>query len=239
MTKRKEKGRALFYTRDSGGKHEMTPSEYVGWAQRRAEELGVEFNGTSEAIEAMIRDGRSVSGDLFLDFGVQGNILSRTGLDALIKTAVDDLNVSHVMIPRRNRLARPNDPLDGIKLENALRAHGVSLVFMDRLCPPLPRGKRPEITDLISAAIDYDRSAEDRRELAQKVLVCSTSARKTGLFYRRKTTLRFSALAGDGGRQTSPTTGGWRVREDARPSRPLAAGSRRGVGRDTTRSGIA
>ncbi len=180
MKKRSEKGRALFYTRDSGGKHETTPSEYVRWAQRRAEELGLRFEGTPEAIEAMIWDGRSARGDLFLDFGVQGNILSRPGLDALIKTALNDVNVSHVMIPRRNRLARPQDPIDGIALENSLRNQGMTLVFMDKVLAPRKRGARPDVTETIAATIDYDRSAEDRRELAQKVLYCQLRLAKEG-----------------------------------------------------------
>jgi hypothetical protein len=42
MTKqRSSNGRGLFYTRDSGGKSEQTPAQYVGWARRRAEELKV------------------------------------------------------------------------------------------------------------------------------------------------------------------------------------------------------
>ena len=170
MAQRAEKDRALFYTRDSGGKHETTPGEYVRWAQRQAEDIGLQFNGTPDRIEAMIRDGESVDEDIFLDYGVQGHILSRPGLDALIETAVHNRDVSHVMIPRRNRLARPDDPLDAMKIEDGLRREGVTIVFMDKTLPPISRGKRREISERIVAMVDYDRSSEDRRELAQKVL---------------------------------------------------------------------
>ena len=67
--KRSERGRALFHTRDSGGKHETTPGEYVDWARRRAKELGVRFSGTPEQIESMIAKDVSVDGDIFLDCG--------------------------------------------------------------------------------------------------------------------------------------------------------------------------
>jgi len=180
MMNRKEKGRALFYTRDSGGKHETTPGEYVGWAQRQAEQLELDFDGTPETIEAMIRNGQSAVGDLFLDFGVPGNILSRKGLDALLKTVLDDHDVSHVFTPRRNRLARPDHPMDGVKLEDALRRKGITLVFMDKTLAPMRRGKRPDIAELIVAAVDYDRSSEDRRELAQKVLYGQLRLAKMG-----------------------------------------------------------
>ena len=48
------KGRALFYTRDSGGEHDQTPAQYVGWAQRKARDLGLAFSGTSETINNMM-----------------------------------------------------------------------------------------------------------------------------------------------------------------------------------------
>jgi hypothetical protein len=105
MLKRPDKGRGLFYTRDSGGEHETTPSEYVRWAQRRASGLGVAFTGTPERIEAMIREGRSQDGDLFLDYGVKGNQLQRPGLGALFRVALTDPGVTHVLIPRRKTSA--------------------------------------------------------------------------------------------------------------------------------------
>ena len=110
----------------------MTPAQYVEWAQRKGIELNLSFDGTPEQIEAMIRDGRSVDGDLFLDYDVKGNLLSRDGLNALINEAINDPRVKAVLIPRRDRLARPDDPLDGVKLENILRSAGAAIVYMDR-----------------------------------------------------------------------------------------------------------
>src|SRR5262249_45965588 len=103
MTTRTPHGRALFYTRDSGGKHEMTPGQYVAWARQQAHQLGLSFGGTPEALQEMIRTGRHRQGDLFLDYGVSGNVLSRDGLNALLQEALTDRSVSHVLIPRRDR----------------------------------------------------------------------------------------------------------------------------------------
>jgi len=180
MFQRKSKGRALFYTRDSGGRHEMTPGEYVRWAQKKSVEQNIDFTGTAEGIEAMIRGGHSQDGDLFLDFNVCGNVLSRVGLDALIKTALEDPDVSHVLIPRRDRLARPDDPVDGVKLEDLLRKEGLTLVFMDKVCSPLPKGSRRDIAELIGTLIDYDASGKFRRELAQKMIYTQISLAKAG-----------------------------------------------------------
>ena len=168
--KRPEKGRALFYSRDSGGKHEMTPAQYVNWAIGKTVELRLRFSGTGEAIETMIRSGQSHHGDLFLDYDVSGNLLSRDGLDQLIAEVKRDLTVSHILIPRRDRLARPDNALDAIQLENSLRCEGITLVYTDRVCPPVVKGQRQDVADLIAGVIDFDRAGKDRRDLAQKIL---------------------------------------------------------------------
>jgi hypothetical protein len=170
MSQRPQAGRALFYTRDSGGKHETTPTEFVGWACRKAQELGLRFGGTAEAITAMIRDRCPRCGDLFLDYGVSGNVLTRDGLNALIQEALTDRDVSHVLIPRRDRLARPDDPVDGMRLEGDFRDQGITLVFMDRVIPPVKKGQRGDIGELIVALVYYDKSGKDRRELAEKMI---------------------------------------------------------------------
>ena len=110
--KRSPTARALFYTRDSLGRSEMTPAQYVRWAQAKAAELGVAFSGSPDQIEKMIKECLSCSGDLFLDYGVTGDKLTRPGLDAMMRMAKTDLGVSHVFIPRRDRFARPEDAIE-------------------------------------------------------------------------------------------------------------------------------
>jgi hypothetical protein len=180
MTRRSKLGRALFYHRDSHGKSEMTPAEYVGWATRRTSELGASFNGRPEQIDEMIRLGIWASGDIFLDYGVKGNLLSRDGWDALLEVALADPTVSHVLIPRRDRLARPDNPVDGLVLEGLLRGAGITLVFMDKLCPPFPKGKRRDIGELITAVVDYEKSGTFRRELAEKILYAQLALARLG-----------------------------------------------------------
>ncbi len=105
--KRPTNGRGLFLTRDSGGKHEMTPGKYVEWAASKARKLGVKFTGTTSQIDAMIRDGRCAERDLFIDFDVKGNVFSRAGLNAIKAEIRRDLTVSHIFIPNRDRLRDP------------------------------------------------------------------------------------------------------------------------------------
>jgi hypothetical protein len=179
MAKRPPIGRGLFYTRDSGGKHDNTPGQYVRWAQGEAEKLGVAFTGTPAQIEAMIRDHRPYDGSLYFDYGVSGNTLSRTALDALIQAALTDATVSHIFIPRRDRLARPDDPIDAVKMENLLRYGGLTLVFMDRIVLPLTRGRR-DVGELILAMVDYNSAGQFRHELAQKILCAQIALARAG-----------------------------------------------------------
>jgi len=122
MTKRLQLGRALFYTRDSGGRYETSHSSHVEWAQANEQKLGLRFNGTPVIIEEMIRLGQFANGDVFLDYDVSGNVLSRPGLNGILDEAKRDLTVSHVFIPRRDRLARPNDATDGVRIETSCDA---------------------------------------------------------------------------------------------------------------------
>ncbi|HET6328725.1 MAG TPA: hypothetical protein VFG04_28840 [Planctomycetaceae bacterium] len=52
--KRSTRGRGLFHTRDSGGKHEMTRAKYVEWAIDQANKYEVTFRGTPAQIKSMI-----------------------------------------------------------------------------------------------------------------------------------------------------------------------------------------
>ena len=181
LGQRPERGRGLFYHRDSGGKHEMTPSQYVLWARRRCDEEKLSFAGTPDQLEQMIRSGRSAVGDLFLDYDVQGNTLSRPGLDAMIAEARRDRSVSHVLIPRPDRLVRPDDVIDGIALETLFRRDiGVTLLFMNRVGPPLRKGEKLGIGELITSAVEYDRAGQDRRDLAQKIIDAQIALAKGG-----------------------------------------------------------
>ena len=209
MGKRPAAGRGIFYTRDSLGRHETTPAEYINWARRTAAQHGLAFDGTAEGIEALIRSGRSQDGDIFLDHGVTGNQLSRAGLDALIQTALTDPGVSHVMIPHRDRFARPDDPIDALRLEAVLRGDGLTLVFMDKVVPPLVPGQRRDLAELIADVLDYDQAGKFRRELAQKIIASQLALAKGGYSTGGRPPYAFRR---------------WLVRGDGTPVRQLVEG---------------
>jgi len=169
MTKRPERGSALFYHRDSEGNSRLVPPQYVEWGQRESVRLGVTFSGTPAAISAMIESGRAVDGDLFIDFGISGNLLRRPGLDAFRARAINDSTVTHLLVPRRDRIARPANPNDGLEIERELRTAGLTLVFMDGMTlGPTPRGADLDLGEQIVGLVDYHNSGRFRRELAEK-----------------------------------------------------------------------
>ncbi len=170
MNKRPEIGRGLFYTRDSTGHSDLSPPQYVAWARREAEKIGVTFEGTPEAITAMIKRNLSELGDVYLDFGISGNHLSRPGLDAFRRRALSDRSISHVFAPRRDRIARPDDPVDGYKIEKELRQAGLTVIFMNEVLRPSSRGDRVDVAEIITSIIAYDSSGKFRRELAEKLI---------------------------------------------------------------------
>ena len=169
IPKRPEFGRALFYSRDSGGRHETTPVEYVQWAKNQSKQLKLKFCGTPEAINRMIKAGEAVSGDLFFDV-INGGEMSRTGLDALLEIARNDPSVSHIFIPRRDRLARPGHPIEGMMLELDLRKLGLTLVYIEMTLAPILPWQRHDFGESIVSLVDFEQSSKFRIEHGEKML---------------------------------------------------------------------
>ena len=137
MTKRHELGSGLFYHRDSEGHSDLAPPQYVDWARGEASKLGVAFSGTADAMRSMIARGKSVEGDLYVDYGISGNQLKRLGFDAFRSRATSDPTVSHLFVSKRDRFARPDNPLDAMLIEYELRSAGLTIVLMGgRILPP-------------------------------------------------------------------------------------------------------
>jgi hypothetical protein len=176
----REANRAIFYHRDSGGQHEQTPGQYVNWVLRETARLKLQFDGRPEVIEEMIRTRESVRGDIFLDFVVKGNLLSRRALDAMMERIERDASISHVFMPRRDRLARPDDPTEGDKLEARIRYLGVWIHYMDKVVHPLEVGARRDLGDRITSMVDFDKAGKERRDLAGKIIPAQINLARQG-----------------------------------------------------------
>ncbi|WP_020475873.1 recombinase family protein [Zavarzinella formosa] len=174
------KGRGLFYHRDSEGHSELAAPQYVEWARKEAETLGVSFSGTAAAISDMIANGLSVRDDLYLDYGISGNHLSRPAFDALQRRLMTDPAAKYLFVRNRERLARPDNPLDAMQIETKLRKAGVTIVFMDKVMPAIAQGQRIPVADQIVSMIEYEESGKFRRNLALKLTHAKIELAETG-----------------------------------------------------------
>ena len=178
---RPDKGRGLFYTRDSAGRSEMSPGGYVNWAAAEAKRRGVTFAGTAVQIDAMIRGDRPAEGDVFLDDGVKGNRLSRPGLGALLAEIANDPTVSHVFIPLSERSVRPDEIFEGMELERRfIQVLGVDVVFQDRVLERVPAGSTQSVDPVLRSVVRHHTAGKFRSDLAVKALHAQLSLARQG-----------------------------------------------------------
>jgi len=78
--------------------------------------------------------------------------------------------------PRRNAA-----PIDAMLIEYELRSAGITLVLMNGPArPPIPRGQRIDVADLITSMLEYDSSGKFRRDLAEKLIHAKIMLAKAG-----------------------------------------------------------
>lgn len=68
--------------------------------------------------------------EVFEDEGISGSELSRPGLDALLEFVESSQDKGVVCAWKRNRLVRPDDPIDGLLLERRIREAGWRIHFI-------------------------------------------------------------------------------------------------------------
>ena len=120
-------------------------------------------------LEPAAAEGRSSFKGIRLDDGVSGADMGRPGFRALIDDAERDPTVSHVLIYRRDRLARPEDAIAMVLIEKRVRRCGVTFVFADGVAVALDRGKDGIVAD-IGMLFAYHESGDFLRKHAERVI---------------------------------------------------------------------
>lgn len=181
MTTNSNKTFGVFYSRDSGGRHQTTPPQYVKWACNTAECLGVSFKGKPTDIKHLMKSRQDYDANIFFDFEVEGDRMSRPALNALFELIeTSKQKITHVFIPDPDRLSRPNHPNEGIKLEDRFREHGVTIVYKNRIISPSKRGKRDDFGEFIGRAYEFHRSGEFLDRHAEKMVSAKSELAEKG-----------------------------------------------------------
>lgn len=178
--KSRPKDRALVYVRRSDDGQEASLGQQLDWAKAEATKLGVPFRGTLDDLKEM--QGRKLHHyqDIYLDDAVSGGDLTRPGFLKFLKDAKADPTVSHVLVFKRDRLARPQGLLEMMTLEQELIASGITLVTHDKVYTPEDL-KANEMIYLISGLMEYQEHGKFSPRLGDRIVFVQKSMAARGL----------------------------------------------------------
>ena len=139
MTARtKDEGRV--YLRRSDAKQETSLETQLTWALTEATKQGVTVEASQADLDRMLAQRMHSHRHIYLDNAITGANLERAGFQSLIRDVMSDKRVSHVLVYKRDRLGRPDDPIPMMVIEQSLTTAGVTLVFSDGVARPSQRG---------------------------------------------------------------------------------------------------
>ena len=174
------KARAAVYIRRSSESQEEAPAVQLEFAKRKAAELGLTIEGTAADVRQLIDARQNRSGDLFLDDDISGSVMDRPGLSAMLAAfRSPDCPYAALIAFRRDRLARPDDPIRGIEINRTIHAAGASLVFNDKMVPPPADADQRTASDILSY-LEYYAGNKELTANAQRTLSAQISVARRG-----------------------------------------------------------
>jgi len=165
----RDKSLGVTYLRRSGDRQETSLQKQLEWALTEAERLDVPIDASLEDLEYMLANGLYSYKSMRLDDAITGSELERKGLRSLVEDVQKDVRVSHVFVFKRNRLGRPDSPVDMMAIEVGLLRQGVTIVRSDGVAKPAPGGEL-QIAEYLGMLVDYHKSGADLRELADQMI---------------------------------------------------------------------
>ena len=163
------KSKGLLYLRRSGDRQESSLETQLRWALDEAAKHGVNVEASVEDLQHMQAQRLCRYRSIRLDDAISGSELKRPGLDALRSDVASDSSISHVFVYRRDRLGRPNDPVDMMQIEQSIRSCGVTIARSDGVAGPFS-GATSDIGELFRMLAEYQSSGDFLRQLSERVL---------------------------------------------------------------------
>jgi hypothetical protein len=164
----REKNNGLAYLRRSSDEQPNSLHTQLAWAQDAAAHEAVRLQADAGDFDRAVHNGLVSVNDLRLD-NMTGADLNRPGFRALIRDAISDATISHVFIIRRDRFARPENPLEAMVIESQLTAAGITIVYSDRILQPSPSGET-DLAESIMSLVDFHESGQFLKTHAERVL---------------------------------------------------------------------
>jgi hypothetical protein len=132
-----------------------------------------------------------------LDDGRTGADMDRPGFAALQNDALADKSISHILIYKRDRLARPQEVTDMIQIEKKLRYAGITIWLSGKVGEPLDIGQPNPAVDM-ELYFEYYESGEYLRKLAERVVVAQRNLAQGGYRTGGKPPYGFGRVLVDG-----------------------------------------
>lgn len=166
---RRPTNRGLVLLRRSGDRQETSLDKQLTWAVGSAAREGVVLDAAVADISHMQARGLHTYKGIRLDDAIPGDELERPGLSALIKDVEHDRTISHVLAFARDRMGRPQSPVDCIAIELRLLRAGVRIVYSDQVLD-LPASGQFDIGEIFKGVLEYYMSGEQPRKLAEQMI---------------------------------------------------------------------
>ncbi len=163
------KNRGVVLLRRSTAKQLESLEQQLNWALGRATELGLRIGATPHDLEKIRADRLVHRGDIYCDDAITGANMRRPGLTALLKDIERDRTISHLLVYRRDRVGRPQNPIEGMGIERAIREMGVTIVFLDQIVEPVKPGDN-DLGALLQSLLGYSESGRYLVTLAENVI---------------------------------------------------------------------
>ena len=149
--------KGLIYLRRSTDSQENSLQMQLAWAIRRASELRVNIEASPDDLQAMQSQRLHSFKSIRLDDAISGTELDRPGFSSLQKDAKNDTSISHIFVQKRDRLGRPEEPMELALIEKSIGQSGVHIVLDDKIVAPSEFGSSDLGADL-SMLVDYHAS---------------------------------------------------------------------------------
>jgi DNA invertase Pin-like site-specific DNA recombinase len=188
--------RALAYLRRSSSRQELGIHNQLEWAIAEAAKLGVSLDAEVGDLERMEREGLKQCKSIFLDDGVTGADLQREAFTAFRATALRDKSVSHLLIFKADRFARPQQAIAAVQMETELLHAGITVVFHNRSSSPRERGHQYFAED-VQLLYEYTQSGQFLPDHAERILRARATLADRGYWTGGRAPYGFSRILVD------------------------------------------